>query len=106
MGHTDRILRQALDDANSILLWWFGGFKVSRGLAAQLGVTGHRYYWALGLLRAARVCSSPGVVILCDSPDDCAKRVKARYDSLVNERDALDRLRLHMPKNFSPEASV
>jgi hypothetical protein len=92
----------ALDDANSILLWWFGGFRVSRAFAAALGVTGHRYYWALGLLRAARVCSSPGVVILCDSMADCQRRVKVKYDALVNERDALDRLRIFMPKNFSP----
>lgn len=94
-----RILRRAFDDANAFLVLQSSGYTISRRFVYELGFSERRYSWALGLLRSARVVSPRGASWWVDDFATAETRVKAEYDKLRGQPNALERLRLYMPKN-------
>lgn len=98
---TPRILRRALDDAYSIMVLKFDGFPVGRGYCYELGISERRYFWAMGLLRSARVVAPRGASWLIEDFITADQRLRSTYDRLKNEPTALEALRLYMPKKMA-----
>jgi hypothetical protein len=97
---TPRILRRALDDAYSIMVLKFDGFPVGRGYCYELGISERRYFWAMGLLRSARVVSPRGSRWLVDDFNVADHKLKANYECLKGQTNSLEMLRLYMPKKM------
>lgn len=93
-----RILRRAYDDALSLLALCDANYKVTRALAGTIGVSERCYYWAIGLLRSAGVMRQNHWLIT--TYDVGALKLEARYQELRERADALDLLRLYMPKKM------
>lgn len=96
-----RILRRSLDDAMAFLTLAHSGFPITRGFCYELGYSVRRFYWAVGLLRSARVMKPRGRTLMVDDFVEAERRVNAKYQSLKKAPDALDQLRLYIPKNFA-----
>ena len=99
-----RILRRALDDALSLLALRAANYQVTRQLAHELGISERRYYWSLGLLRSASVLRAnhwriDPAASLETHQTACAK-VQERYTELRERGDALEMLRLYLPKKM------
>lgn len=95
-----RILRRAWDDANAFLVLQASGYTVSRRFVYELGISERRYAWAMGLLRSARVVSARGASWLVNDFVTAESKVKAEYDRLKGQPNALEMLRLYMPGNM------
>lgn len=95
-----RILRRAWDDGNAFLVLQASGYTISRRFVYELGFSERRYSWALGLLRSARVVSPRGASWWVDDFVTAETRLQAEYDKLKGQPNALERLRLYMPKNM------
>lgn len=96
-----RILRRALDDALAMLVLAMNDYPISRGFMRELGYSERRYYWAIGLLRAARIMAPRGRRLADLAFQDAESRLQAKYESLKNDRDALQKLRLYMPAKMA-----
>lgn len=96
-----RILRRALDDALAMLVLAMNDMPTSRQFMYELGYSERRYYWAIGLLRAARVMAPRGRRLADMDFVTAEQRLQSKYDQLKNERDALEKLRLYMPKKMA-----
>lgn len=100
--HTQgRILRRALDDAIAFLVLQASGFHLSRHFAYRIGYSNRRYYWALGLLRAARVMQPRRTTLIVDDFQTAEQKVKTRYEQLKGQATGLEVLRLYMPKKMA-----
>lgn len=97
---TPRILRRALDDALAMLVLTMNGYPISRGFMYELGYSERRYYWAIGLLRAARIMAPRGRKLADTDFQTAEARLQAKYESLKADGDALQKLRLYMPKKM------
>lgn len=97
---TPRILRRAKDDCISIMTLKFGGFPVGRGYCYAVGFSERRYFWAMGLLRSARVVSPRGHRWIVDDFITADKRVDANYERLKVQPNALEMLRMYMPRKM------
>lgn len=95
---TGRILRRAYDDAMAILALHHANYTITRAMAGSVGISERRYYWALGLLRCARVMDRNRFTV--DAYDAGSHRIEQRYHELRERADALDRLRLYMPRKM------
>ena len=95
-----RILRRALDDALSMLVLAMNDMPVSRQFMYELGYSERRYYWAIGLLRAARVMAPRGRRLADVDFKTAEQRLQSKYESLKSDKDALEKLRLYMPKKM------
>jgi hypothetical protein len=95
-----RILRRALDDGTAILVLRYSGYPVGRGYCHQLGYSERRYFWAMGLLRSARVVSARGSRWLVDDFVTAEAKVKASYERLKDQPNALEMVRLYMPRKM------
>ena len=100
IGTAPRILRRALDDATAFLVLKASGFPVSRRYVGALGYSERRYAWAMGLLRSARVVSARGYAFIVDDFATAEARVKASYERLKAQQNALEALRLYMPRKM------
>ena len=96
-----RILRRALDDATALLAMAFNDFPTSRQFFYELGYSERRYYWAVGLLRAARVMTAKGRGLMVDDFATAESRLQGKYNSLKAQVDALEYLRIYMPKKMA-----
>lgn len=95
-----RILRRAFDDALAMLVLAMNDMPVSRQFMYELGYSERRYYWAIGLLRAARIMAPRGRRLADLDFKTAEQRLQSKYESLKNEQDALEKLRLYMPKKM------
>lgn len=95
-----RILRRALDDALAILVLAMNEMPTSRQFMHELGYSERRYYWAIGLLRAARIMAPRGRRLADVDFKTAEQRLQSKYESLKNEGDALEKLRLYMPRKM------
>lgn len=95
-----RVLRRALDDALAMLALAYNDFPTSRQFFYELGYSERRYYWAVGLLRAARVMTAKGRGLMVDDIETAESRLQARYNTLKTQVDALEHLRIYMPKKM------
>ena len=96
-----RILRRALDDAMAMLVLAMNDYPLSRGFMYELGYSERRYYWAIGLLRISRIMT-PRVRSLAEMTFQAAEsKLQAKYEALKNDHDALQKLRLYMPKKMA-----
>lgn len=95
-----RILRRALDDALAMLVLAMNDMPVSRQFMYELGYSERRYYWAIGLLRAARVMAPRGRRLADVDFKTAEQRLQSKYESLKSDKDALEKLRLYMPKKM------
>lgn len=96
-----RILRRALDDALAMLVLHMNDYPISRGFMYELGYSERRYYWAIGLLRAARIMAPRGRKLADMDFQTAEARLQAKYESLRSDHDALQKLRLYMPKKMA-----
>lgn len=96
-----RILRRALDDALAMLVLAMNDMPTSRQFMYELGYSERRYYWAIGLLRAARIMAPRGRRLADVDFKTAEQRLQSKYESLKNEGDALEKLRLYMPKKMA-----
>lgn len=96
-----RILRRALDDATAMLMLAANDYPTSRQFFYDLGYSERRYYWAIGLLRAARIMAPRGRRLADMDFQSAESRLKNKYESLKSDGDALQVLRLYMPKKMS-----
>jgi hypothetical protein len=94
-----RILRRALDDSTAMLVLWASDYTISRRFVYELGISERRYSWALGLLRSARIVAPRGSSCLIDDFITAEARLKTEYERLKGRPNALERLRLYMPRN-------
>lgn len=94
-----RILRRALDDANAMLVLRSMGLPTSRRYLYGIGISERRFCWALGLLRAARVVAPRGSAWLTSDVMTASTKLQAEYNRLKSQANALERLRLYMPKS-------
>lgn len=97
----DRILHRALDDSLALLALAASGYPTSRQFFCELGYSERRYYWAIGLLRSARVMAARGRRLADLDFQTAEAKVRARYDALKNDQNALEALRLYMPKKMA-----
>jgi hypothetical protein len=97
---TGRILRRALDDAMAFLVLHADGFTVSRRYVYDLGISERRYSWALGLLRAARIVAARGSAWRELDFLTAETRLHVEYERLKAQPNALELLRLYMPKSM------
>lgn len=96
-----RILRRALDDATAMLMLAANDYPTSRQFFYDLGYSERRYYWAIGLLRAARIMAPRGRRLADMDFQSAEAKLKSRYENLKNDGDALQVLRLYMPKKMA-----
>lgn len=96
-----RILRRALDDATVMLMLAANGYPTSRQFFYELGFSERRYYWAIGLLRAARIMAPRGRRLADLDFQQAEAKLKSRYENLKNDGDALQVLRLYLPKKMA-----
>lgn len=96
-----RILRRAYDDSNAIVLLRANGYNIGRGFCYELGISERRYFWAMGLLRSARVVSARGSAWLVDDFVTAEAKVKNEYMRINPQSNALEQLRLYMPKKMA-----
>lgn len=99
LGRTGRILRRALDDATAILALQASGYKPTRSLCLGVGISERRFFWAVGLLRSARVMNGSEFADL--DFNRAESKLHAQYDALKVRPDALELLRLRMPKKMA-----
>jgi hypothetical protein len=99
LGQTGRILRRALDDATVILAMQVSGYKPSRAFCLDLGMSERRFFWAVGLLRSARVMEDNTFLEM--DFQTAESKLKGRYAFLKARPDALDLLRLRMPRKMA-----
>lgn len=76
-------------------------YPTSRQFFYDLGYSERRYYWAIGLLRAARIMAPRGRRLADMDFQSAESRLKNKYESLKSDGDALQVLRLYMPKKMS-----
>lgn len=97
----DRILHRALDDSMAMLALAANDYPTSRQFFYELGYSERRYYWAIGLLRAARVMAPRGRRLADIDFQTAETKLRARYEVLKNDANALEALRLYMPKKMA-----
>lgn len=97
----DRILHRALDDSMAMLALAANDYPTSRQFFYELGYSERRYYWAIGLLRAARVMAPRGRRLADIDFQTAETKLRARYEVLKNDANALEVLRLYMPKKMA-----
>lgn len=97
----DRIIHRALDDALALMALAANGYPTSRQFFYELGYSERRYYWAIGLMRAARVMSPRGRRLADLDWQTAESKLRARYDALKDDPNALEALRLYMPKKMA-----
>jgi hypothetical protein len=97
----DRILHRALDDSMAMLALAANGYPTSRQFFYELGYSERRYYWVIGLMRAARVMAPRGRRLADLDFQTAETKLRARYDVLKNDANALEALRLYMPKKMA-----
>lgn len=95
-----RILRRSYDDALALLTLAFNDFPTSRQFFYELGYSERRYYWAIGMLRAARVMAAKGRRLLVDDFQTAENKLQTKYETLKAQVDALEVLRIYMPKKM------
>lgn len=96
-----RILRRALDDGLAIVLLHANGYGTGRGFCYEIGISERRYFWAVGLLRSARVMAPRGHAWLVDDFVTAEAKVKGEYERIKAQPNALEMLRLYMPKKMA-----
>lgn len=96
-----RILRRALDDGLAMLVLTMNDYPISRQFMYELGYSERRYYWAIGLLRAARVMAPRGRRMADVDFQTAESKLQSKYESLKADKDALEKLRLYMPKKMA-----
>ena len=102
LGRTGRILRRSLNDATVILALQASGYKPTRALCLALGISERRYFWAVGLLRSARIMDGTEFMDLDFNMAEA--RLHAQYARLKALPDALELLRMRMPKKMAKAA--
>ena len=102
LGRTGRILRRSLDDATVILALQVSGYKPTRAMCLGLGISERRYFWAIGLLRFARIMDGNEFLDLDFNMAEA--KLHAQYARLKALPDALELLRLRMPKKMAKTA--
>lgn len=99
VSHSDRIINRAIDDAGTLIVWGSVGFVVSRNMALAAGMSERRYYWALALMRAARVASrSRGFRLEVHDVAVAKSMVAAKAAALRAVPDVMAQLRLYHPR--------
>ena len=99
LGRTGRILRRALDDATAILALQASGYKPTRTLCLGIGISERRFFWGIGLLRYARIMEGNEFE---DMDFNMAEsRLHDQYKRLKTLPDALEILRMRMPKKMA-----
>lgn len=96
-----RILRRALDDATAFLVLASNGYPTSRKFCYDLGYSERRYYWAIGLLRAARVMAPRGRALVVEDFATADTRLQSKYNALKGQPNALETLRVYMPRKMA-----
>lgn len=96
-----RILRRAFDDAMAMLVLASNDYPLSRGFMYELGYSERRFYWSIGLLRAARIMAPRGRRLADLTFQAAESKLQAKYESLKADGDALQKLRLYMPKKMA-----
>ena len=102
LGRTGRILRRALDDATAILALQASGYKPTRSLCLGIGISERRFFWGVGLLRYARIMDGSEFADLDFNMAE--SRLHTQYERLKLQPDALELLRLRMPKKMAKDA--
>lgn len=95
-----RILREAKDTALRILVAATVGEPISREELRAAGVTRIKRYWGIGLLRYARIMDRTSSKFLIDDFLTAEKRLECKYDELMQCPNALEKLRLYLPKQM------
>lgn len=95
-----RILRRALDDSIAIMTLRYSGYSIGRGFCYQLGYSERRYFWAMGLLRSARIVSARGSAWLVDDFRTAEDKLRTCHDRIKSQSNALEMVRLYMPRKM------
>ena len=96
-----RILRDARDTALRLMVAQAVGEPISRGGTAAMGISRTKRYWAIGLLRFARIMDRRTTKFLIDDFVTAEKRLECKYEELVACPNALEKLRLYLPKSMA-----
>jgi len=95
-----RILRRSLDDSIAFITLASNGYPTSRQFFYELGYSERRYYWAIGLLRSARVMAPRGRALLVGDFITADSKLHAKYNTLKQHPNVLEMLRVYMPKKM------
>ena len=96
-----RILRDAKDTALRLMVAQAVGEPISRQELAAMGITRTKRYWGIGLLRFARIMERTTTKFLIDDFVTAEKRLECKYEELVACPNALEKLRLYLPKSMA-----
>lgn len=96
-----RILRDAKDTALRLMVAQAVGEPISRGEMAAMGISRTKRYWGIGLLRFARIMERTTTKFLIDDFVTAEKRLECKYEELVACPNALEKLRLYLPKSMA-----
>ncbi len=96
-----RILREARDTAYRILVAYTSDEPISRAYFKAAGISRHKRYWGIGLLRCARIMDRTSMRFVVDDFITAEHRLSAKVAELASAPDALERLRLYMPKDMA-----
>ena len=96
-----RILRDAKDTALRLMVAQAVGEPISRGELAAMGISRTKRYWGIGLLRFAIIMERTTTNFLIDDFVTAEKRLECKYEELVACPNALEKLRLYLPKSMA-----
>jgi len=97
-----RILRAAKETALRLLVAQAVGEPISRDeFKAAADISRAQRYWGIGLLRYARIMDRRSTKFLIDDFLTAERRLECKYEELTSEQNALERLRLYLPKSMS-----
>lgn len=96
-----RILREARDTALRIMVAATVGEPISREEMRAAGISRVKRYWAIGLLRYARIMDRTSTTFLIDDFVTAERRLTCKYDELTSCPNALEKLRLYLPKQMA-----
>jgi hypothetical protein len=96
-----RILREARDTALRILIAHAAGEPISRAYFQTAGISRTKRYWGIGLLRAAKIMDRTNMQFVVEDFVTAEKRLLSKFSELSTAPDALERLRLYMPKDMA-----
>ena len=96
-----RILREAKETALRILVAQANGEPISREEFKAVGISTTKRYWGIGLLRYARIMERTSTQFLIDDFVTAEQRLECKYNELVLCPNALEKLRLYLPKSMA-----